>query len=477
MEPQVEDRLHLPFGEAIGPARLLGIGLDRLDQADILGDIADRPFARQQLGARFRRSGSAADDRDHLVEVGHRDHQAQQHMRAVARLVELELGPPGDDLFAEADEGLDDVAQRQRLGPAAADCEHVGREARLRGRIAPDLVEHDLGRGVALEIDDHAHSFARAFVANVGDAFDPLLLGGVGDLLDQTGLADLEGDRGEDDRLAALALGTAGRLDLVACAHQDRAAPGGVGRLGAGMTQDQRRGGEIGTGDDLEQLFRGDRRVVDIGETAVDDLAQIVRRDIGRHADRDAARAVDQQVGEARGQDGGFAARAVVIVREIDRVLVEIVEQHVGNARQPRFGVAHRGGRIGIHRAEIALTVDQRHPQRPVLRHPRERFVDRGVAVRVVVAHHVADDLGALAIGTPGDEAAFLAGEQDASVDRLQTVAHIGKRARHDHAHRVIEIAGLHLIDDVDAGVAAACGSGFENVGVVAQKEVLLFGS
>ena len=33
---------------------------------------------------------------------------------------------------------------------------------------------------------------------------------------------------------------------------------------------------------------------------------------------------------------------------------------------------------------------------------------------------------------------------------RLQPVAHIGQRARHDHAHRVIEVGALHLLFDGD---------------------------
>ena len=33
---------------------------------------------------------------------------------------------------------------------------------------------------------------------------------------------------------------------------------------------------------------------------------------------------------------------------------------------------------------------------------------------------------------------------------RLEAVAHIRQRARHDHAHRVIEIAALHLVGDRD---------------------------
>ena len=148
------------------------------------------------------------------------------------------------------DERLDDVAQVERLGPAAADREHVGREARLRRGVPPELVEHDVGRGVALEVDDDAHALAVRFVANVGDAFDPLVLGGLGDLLDQAVLADLVGDRGEHDRAAV----AAAFLDDVARAHHDRAAAGMVGAARAGLAEDQRRGREIGAGNDLDQL-------------------------------------------------------------------------------------------------------------------------------------------------------------------------------------------------------------------------------
>ena len=99
----------------------------------------------------------------------------------------------------------------------------------------------------------------------------------------------------------------------------------------------------------------------------------------------------------------------------------------------------------------------------------------------VIVTHHVADDLGALAIGPSGDEAAFLAREKNAPVDRLEPVTHIGERPAHDHAHRVIEIAGFHFIDDVDARVFFTAGSGnIEKIGIVGQDvfpycEMLMF--
>ena len=205
----------------------------------------------------------------------------------------------------------------------------------------------------------------------------------------------------------------------------------------------------------LHQPFGADRRIVDIGAAGGEHLAEIMRRDVGRHADRDAAGAVDQQVGEAGREDLRLALAGVIIGLEVDRVLVDVAEQEVGDLGEPRFGVAHRGRRIGIHRAEIALAVDQRHAHRPVLRHAGQRVVNRAVAMRVIFTHDVTDDAARLAIGPPGDIARFLAGMEDAAMDRLQPVADVGQRAADDHRHGVIEVAGLHLLDDGDGGNVA----------------------
>src|SRR5439155_22814278 len=44
--------------------------------------------------------------------------------------------------------------------------------------------------------------------------------------------------------------------------------------------------------------------------------------------------------------------------------------------------------------------------------------------------------------------AAFMRGVEDATVDGFQAVAHVGQRTADDHAHGVIEIGALHLLDD-----------------------------
>ena len=122
----------------------------------------------------------------------------------------------------------------------------------------------------------------------------------------------------------------------------------------------------------------------------------------GRHADRDALRAVRQQVGECRRQHHRLLRQAVVVRPEVDGVFVDAVEQKSRRLGQPRFGVTVGGGVIAVDIAEIALAVDQRIARGEILRQPHQRIVDRLVAMRMEIAHHVADDLGRFLEVAPG---------------------------------------------------------------------------
>ena len=66
--------------------------------------------------------------------------------------------------------------------------------------------------------------------------------------------------------------------------------------------------------------------------------------------------------------------------------------------------------------------------------------------MRVIVAHHLADDLGALGVGAGRAEAQLVHRVEHAAVHGLQAVAHVGQRAPDDHRHRVVEVRGAHLL-------------------------------
>ena len=198
----------------------------------------------------------------------------------------------------------------------------------------------------------------------------------------------------------------------------------------------------------LAQLADGRFGIVDQDLDGLGYFPQVVGRDIGGHADRDAARPVHQQVGDLGREDSGLAKTIVEIGLEIGRVLVDILQHRHRNVSEPRLGVAIGRGGISVHRAEVALTVDERVTQREVLNHPDQRVVNRGVAMRMVLAQDIANHGRRFLIGTAGYQAQLVHRVKNPAVHRLETVAHIGERARHDDTHRVVDERLLHLLFD-----------------------------
>ena len=292
---------------------------------------------------------------------------------------------------------------------------------------------------------------------------DLLLAHELGELHDEAVVAALlhgVGQLGDDQRLAA----APDVLGVGLAAHAHAAAAGLVGVEDALAAEDDAAGREVGSrhvrherggGGAAVHLVEGG--IVDVGDDRGDDLAQVVRRDVRRHADGDPRRAVDEQVREARRQHDRLLLAAVVVGDEVDGVGVEVAQHLHRHAVQASLGISHGGRRVVVDRAEVALAVDELVAHRELLREAHERVVDRRVAVRVVVAHHVADDRGALAVGARRAEAVLRHGEQHAAVDGLQAVAHVGQRAPDDDRHRVVEVRGAHLVlERAGLDVAAA---------------------
>ena len=325
-----------------------------------------------------------------------------------------------------------------------------------------ELVERDLRNRVALELDLDTHACAVGVVLEVRDLGQHLVADEVGDLHDHTGVAALlhaVRKLGDDDRgLAAAQL-----LDVGARAHDDAAAAGAIRVADPAAPDDDRAGREVGPLDVLHQAVDVDLGVVDHRDDRVDRLAEMVRRHVRRHAHGDAGRAVDEEVREAGRQHGRLAPRLVVVRLEVDGVRIDVAEELGRELREARLGVARRRGRVVVDRAEVALAVDERIAQRERLRHADERVVDRLVAVRVVLAHHVADRGGRLLVRPVRLQAGLVHPVEDAPVHRLQPVAHVRQGARDDDRHRVVEEARAHLLIELARLDAAAIdGAGVE---------------
>ena len=239
-------------------------------------------------------------------------------------------------------------------------------------------------------------------------------------------------------------------LEMAPGAHDDAAAAGAVAVAHAGKAVDDPGGREVRRRDDLHQLVDRALGLRSRCRQASTTSLRLCGGNVRRHADRDAARAVDQQVRQPRRQHQRLFLLAVVVRPEVDRLLVEIGEHLVGDLRQAHLGVAHRRRVVAVDRAEVALAVDQQVAHREVLRHPDDRVVDRLVAVRVVLADHVADDARRFLVRAVPVVVQLVHRVQHAPVHRLQAIAHVGQRAADDHAHRVVEVRPPHLLLEAD---------------------------
>ncbi len=162
-------------------------------------------------------------------------------------------------------------------------------------------------------------------------------------------------------------------------------------------------------------------------------------RDLGRHTHGDAVAAVHQELGERRGQHLGFAQPAVEVGAELDRVFVDVAQKIGRDRGESRLGVAIRRRRIAIDRSEVTLAVHQRVAHGERLRHPDQRVVHGDVAVRVILAEHVAHDGGALLVSALGGQPQLVHRMQNSPLRGLEPVTRVGQGSLHDHAHRVVD--------------------------------------
>ena len=284
-------------------------------------------------------------------------------------------------------------------------------------------------------------------VAHIGEKRQLLLIDQFGDALDQAHLLHLPRNLGDDDVVGA----PSGILGFPARPQTEGTASRRIGfRNDLRRIDNKAARRKIGTGHIFEKRLAARVRLLDQVERGVAQFGGIVRRNRCRHADRDALRSVGQQIREGRRQNHRLLRNAVVVRPEIDSVFVDAVEEQAGDLGQARLGVTVGRGIIAVDIAKISLAVDQRIARGKILCEPHQRIVDCLVAVRMEIAHHVADDLCGLLERRAGVETQQPHAVKNAPVHRLEPVARVRQRAVHDGRQGIGEIALLKRLAQRD---------------------------
>ncbi len=369
-------------------------------------------------------------------------------MHPVLALAAPVLRATADDLDPVVDIDLQEVTQPEQPRLLVDEGDVVDAECVLHRGQPVQLLEHRLGVEPRAHLDHQLQApVPVGEVLQVRDAGQLLGLDQVLDPGDHLLRPDPVGQLGDHDPGAA-------RGDLL----DPRRRPGAedspaalVGFPDSVQPHDLAAGRQVGAWDEAHQLVQGRVRVGDQVPGGSNDLAEVVRGHVGGHPDGDPGGPVDEQVRDRGRKHLRLGQRAVVVRHEVDGVLVERGGHLHGGRGQPRLGVAVGGGRvIAAERAEVSVPVDQRQAHRPVLLHPDQRVVDRRVAVRVQAPHDLADDLGTLGVCLLRGQAHLAHLVEDPALHRLEPVPGVGQGALVDHRVGVLEVAGPHLLGDVD---------------------------
>ena len=113
------------------------------------------------------RSFAALNDVDYLVDVVGCNNQALHNVCTCLGFAKLELCAANDYIVAVKQEVVDNLLEIERLRTSVHKCYVVHAERRLHLRHLEELVEHNIGVGITLYVDDDAHTLTVALVVDI----------------------------------------------------------------------------------------------------------------------------------------------------------------------------------------------------------------------------------------------------------------------------------------------------------------------
>ena len=183
-----------------------------------------QPMTVLQLRSRRCGVGCGTDQGNDRIELIEGQQQAQQNVVALFRLAQQITGAPLDRLDAEVEEHLEHLAQGEQDRLAIHQRQHVGTEVALQRCELEQVVQHHLRVGIPTQLDNDPHAIAVAFVADVGNALQFLVVHHLSDAFNQRRFVGLIRQSRNNHGIPIRPTGGFDRFDLSHAAHRHRAA-------------------------------------------------------------------------------------------------------------------------------------------------------------------------------------------------------------------------------------------------------------
>ena len=322
--------------------------------------------------------------------------------------------------LAEVDKRIQKTKQSDLYRTLVDNCYVVVVVVDLQICIFKEIIQNHLRVAVLADINDDPQTFSVGFITNIQNAVDFLAQTDLIHLFDQIGLDDFIRHFGYDNLIAGTAL-----QDFCFSTDYDSAVPSFKRLLNAFRTLNDAAGRKIRPRNQLHYFFKRAVRVMKPVDCRIDRFREIVRRHICRIACRNTGRTIYQHDRKRNRQYGRFIFRIIKVRCHFNGVFIEVIFHDLRYFGKTHFGVTHGSCRVIIDGTVVAMHVDQRKADLPVLRHTHHRIINGGITMRVVVADDKTDCLGRFAIGMVPGVSIVIHRIENTALHRFQSVTGI----------------------------------------------------
>ena len=305
---------------------------------------------------------------------------------------------------------------------------HTKRSLKLRHLIK--LVQYHACVGIALNVDNDAHTFAVGFVIGIRNTFDFLFGHQITDALDEFGLVYAIRNFGNNNLVVVLS-----GFNFSTSTHHYTSSTCEVGFAHTTHTIYISTSWEIGSFYVVHQLFDFDIVVVDVSHTSINHFGKVVCRHIGCHTYGNTRRTIYQKIGDACWHNAWFEQRIVEVWSHVHGFLVNIEHHVLAYLLQATFGITHSCCTIAIHRTVVTLSIYKHIAHCPGLSHTNQCSIYRRVTMRVILTQHLTYYSGRFLIRFVRGISQSHHTEQDSSVNRFKTISNIRKCTSHNYRH------------------------------------------
>ena len=193
----------------------------QLHLQDCISLYLGQAMAVLQLLAGCRRIGCRTDQGNDRIELVKGQKETEEDVITFFGLAQEITGATLDRLDPEVEKHLQHLAKREQNRLTIHQRQHVGTEVALKWRELEQIVQNHLWVGIPPQLHNDAHAITIAFIADVGDAFELLVVDHLSDPLNQSRFVGLVGQLSDDHGIPIRTPRSFNRLDCGDAAHRD----------------------------------------------------------------------------------------------------------------------------------------------------------------------------------------------------------------------------------------------------------------